>query len=95
MRELHPVKGGASEGFEFKWVQNGQTYRVRVHSADAGAPAGSNAANGWIVRVQRGRQYYDSTINDFQPAKYTNPKGDFFDENVMNNTHIPIKDPYK
>jgi hypothetical protein len=95
MRKLYPVEVGATEGFEFKWIQEGHTYRVRIHNADAGAPVKSNAANGWIVRVQRGKQYYDSTIHDFQPAKYTNPKGDFFDENIMNNTHIPIKGPYK
>lgn len=77
------------------WTQDGQTYRVRVHSADPGAPSGSNAANGWIVRVQRGKQYYDYTINDFQPARYTNSNGDFFDENIMNNTHIPIQNPYE
>ena len=53
------------------------------------------AANGWIVRVQRGERYYDYTINDFQPARYTNPNGDFFDENIMNNTHIPIQNPYE
>ena len=34
LRELYPVEGGATEGFEFKWVQDGQTYRVRVHNAD-------------------------------------------------------------
>ena len=71
LRELHPVAGGSTEGFEFKWTQDGKTYRVRVHNADPGAPSGSNAANGWIVRVQRGKQYYDYTINDFQPARYT------------------------
>ena len=76
------------------WVQDGQTYRVRVNSADPGAPAGSNASNGWVVRIQRDKQYYDPTINDFRPAKYTNPNGDFFDESIMNNTHIPIENPY-
>ena len=95
MRELYPVQGGATEGFEFKWVQDGKTYRVRVHNSDPEAPVGSNASNGWVVRVQKGKQYYDPTIDDFQPAKYTNPQGDFFDESIMNNTHIPIKDPYK
>ena len=94
LRELYPVEGGATEGFEFKWVQDGQTYRVRVHNADPEAPAGSNAANGWILRIQRGTQYYDYTINEFQPARFTNPKGPFFDESIMNNTHIPILDPY-
>ena len=95
LRELRPVDGGVTEGFEFRWEQDGQSYKLRVHNADPGAPAGSNAANGWIARVRRGTQYYDYTINDFQPARYTNPKGDFFDENIMNNTHIPIKNPYE
>lgn len=36
----------------------------------------------------------DPTIEDFQPAKFTNPNGDYFDEDIMNNTHIPIKTPY-
>lgn len=92
-RELKPVEGGATKGFEYKWVQDNQTYRVRVHNSDPSAPVGSNAYNGWVVRIQRGRQYYDYTINDFREAKYTNPKGDFFDEEIMNNTHIPITEP--
>ena len=46
LRELYPVQGGTTEGFEFKWVQNGQTYRVRVHNADPSAPVGSNAYSG-------------------------------------------------
>ena len=96
LRELTPVKGGATEGFEFKWIQDNQTYRVRVHNIDPGAPVGSNASQGWIVRIQRGRQYYDYTIEGFQPAKYTNnPNGEFFDSTITNNTHIPIKDPYQ
>lgn len=88
------MNGGATEGFEFKWIQDGQTYRVRVHNPDPSAPIGTNAYNNWVVRVQRGRQYYDYTIDDFQPAKFTNPNGDFFDESIMNNTHIPIQNPY-
>ncbi|MCI8408975.1 MAG: hypothetical protein HFJ09_06845 [Lachnospiraceae bacterium] len=95
LRELKPVVDGATEGFEFKWKQNNQTYRVRVHNQDPSAPVGSNAYNGWIVRIRRGRQFYDYTINDFREAKYTNPTGNYFDEAIMNNTHIPIKDPYK
>ena len=67
---------------------------MRVHNADPGAPTGSNVANGWILRIQRGTQYYDYTINEFQPARFTNPKGPFFDESIMNNTHIPILDSY-
>lgn len=93
MRELYPVEGRVTIGFEFKWVQDGKTFRVRIHNMDPGAPKGSHAAQGWIVRIQRGKQYYDYTINDFQPAKYTNPKGEFFDEQIMNHTHIPIVNP--
>ena len=95
LRELYPVQGGATEGFEFKWVQNGQTYRVRVHNADPSAPVGSNAYNGWVVRVQRGRRYFDPTINDFREAKYFNPNGPDYDEVIINDTHIPILDPYQ
>ena len=95
MRELYPVQGGATEGFEFKWVQNGQTYRVRVHNVDPSAPVGSNAYNGWVVRVQRGRRYFDPTINDFREAKYFNSNGPDYDEVIINDTHIPILDPYQ
>ena len=94
MRDLKPVEGGATEGFEFKWVSNEQTYRVRVHNADPSAPKGSNANNGWIVRIQRGRQFFDPTINDFRKAKYFKKNGPYFDETIVNNTHIPIKNPY-
>ncbi len=94
LRELRPVQGGATEGFEFKWTWNGQTYRVRVHNSDPSAPVGTNAYNGWVVRVQRGKWYYDPTINDFREAKYFNPTGPFFDETIVNNTHIPIHNPY-
>ena len=83
LRELYPVQGGATEGFEFKWVQNGQTYRVRVHNVDPSAPVGSNAYNGWVVRAQRGRRYFDPTINDFREAKYFNPNGPDYDEVIM------------
>lgn len=95
LRELYPVQGGATEGFEFKWVQNGQTYRVRVHNVDPSAPVGSNAYNGWVVRAQRGRRYFDPTINDFREAKYFNLNGPDYDEVIINDTHIPILDPYQ
>jgi RHS repeat-associated protein len=95
LRELYPVQGGATEGFEFKWVQNGQTYRVRVHNVDPSAPVGSNAYNGWVVRAQRGRRYFDPTINDFREVKYFNPNGPDYDEVIINDTHIPILDPYQ
>ena len=78
-------------GFDFQNIAGIQMSNRKKR----GAPSDSNATNGWIVRVQRGKRYYDYTINDFQPARYTNPNGDFFDENIMNNTHIPIQNPYE
>ncbi len=92
-RELIPVDGGATAGFEYKWNQNGQTYRIRIHNVDPSAPPGSNASQSWIVRIMRGKQYYDCILEDFQPAKFVNPRGDFFNEAIMNNTHIPIESP--
>lgn len=77
------------------WTQDGQTYRVRIHNEDPSAPVGSNAANGWVTRVRRGRLYYDYTIDMFQPARFTNPSGPYFDEIIMNNTHIPVINPYR
>lgn len=91
---MRPIAGGVTEGFEFKWVKDGKTYRVRVHNAEPSAPIGSNVANGWIVRVQKGTNYYDDTVKAFQSARFTNPSGPYFDENIMNNTHISIIDPH-
>ena len=59
MRELIPLEGGATEGYEFMWTQDGRTYRIRIHNENPSAPVGSNAANGWVTRVRRGRQYYE------------------------------------
>lgn len=56
LRELRPVEGGCTEGFEIKGISDGKTYRVRVHNDDPSAPIGSNAVNGWVVRVQQGRK---------------------------------------
>ena len=55
---------------------------------DPSAPVGSNAYNGWVVRVQRGRRYFDPTINDFREAKYFNPNGPDYDEVIINDTHM-------
>lgn len=46
-----------------------------------------------FVRVQRGRRYFDPTMNDFREAKYFNPNGPDFDEVIVNDTHIPIMNP--
>lgn len=48
-----------TEGFEYKWVEEEVTVRVRIHGPDASAPVGSNAASNWVVRVQCGKKYLD------------------------------------
>ena len=92
-RELIPEVGKVTEGFEYKWVQDGKTYRVRIHGADASAPAGSNAANGWVVRVQQGKKYLDPNSLEFQPPGITNIASPNYSEELANSTHIPIKSP--
>lgn len=92
-RELVPEVGKVTEGFEYKWIHEGKTYRVRIHGADKSAPVGSNAANGWIVRVQQGKKYLDPISMEYQPpgiTKVTSPK---YNEELANRTHIQIKNP--
>ena len=67
--------------------------RVRVHGPDASAPAGSNASEGWVVRVQEGKKYLDPTTGKYQPPGITNPSSPYYDETLGNRTHIPIKKP--
>lgn len=92
-RELIPEIEKVTEGFEYKWVQDGKTYRVRIHGADASAPAGSNAANVWVVRVQQGKKYLDPNSLEFQPLGITNIASPKYSEELANSTHISIKSP--
>ncbi|WP_081418776.1 polymorphic toxin type 30 domain-containing protein [Paenibacillus sp. Leaf72] len=94
-RELFPIEGKVMEGFEYKWVEDGQTIRVRVHGPDSSPdiPAGSNAANGWIVRIQKGKKYFDPVTGEYQPPGISNPASEFYNEDLINRTHIPIKSP--
>lgn len=81
-RELIPEVGKVTEGFEYKWVQDGKTYRVRIHGADASAPAGSNAANGWVVRVQQGKKYLSPISMEFQPPGITKIDSPYYSEEI-------------
>lgn len=92
-RELIPIEGKVTEGFEYKWTQEGKTYRVRIHGKDASAPAGSNAANGWVVRVQQGKKYLDPVSLQYQSPGITNPASQKYSEVLANRTHIPIQNP--
>ena len=92
-RELKPVEGKVTEGFEYKWTQDGKTMRVRVHGPDPSAPPGSNAAKGWIVRVQEGKKYLDPVTGEYQPPGISKSDSPFYNEDLANRTHIPIKSP--
>ncbi|MGP1434224.1 MAG: polymorphic toxin type 30 domain-containing protein [Catonella sp.] len=91
-RELTPIQGKVTEGFEYKFFENGETIRVRVHGYDQSAPIGSNAYDNWIVRVQKGKKYMDSS-GKFHPPGISNPNSEFYDEIIIDDTHIPIKVP--
>lgn len=92
-RELTPVEGKVTEGFEYKWTEDGKTMRVRIHGPDASAPVGSNALNNWVVRVQQGKKYLDPGTGKFQPPGITNISSPYYNEELANRTHIPIKHP--
>ncbi|WP_243521877.1 polymorphic toxin type 30 domain-containing protein [Bacillus pseudomycoides] len=95
-RDLSPQPGKVTEGFEYKWeAPDGSTMRVRVHGPDASAPAGSNAANGWIVRVQKGKKYFDPISGEFQPPGIVKPNSSHYNEGLANSTYIPIQPPKK
>ena len=93
-RILSPQPGKVTEGVDFTWTNSdGVKMTVRIHGLDPSAPAGSNSANGWIVRVQQGKRYLDPVSGELQPRGISNPLSEHFNENIINNTHIPIKEP--
>ncbi|MEI3613635.1 polymorphic toxin type 30 domain-containing protein [Pseudogracilibacillus sp. SO30301A] len=87
------VVGKVTEGFEYKWTEEGVTIRVRVHGPDPSAPIGSNAADNWIVRVQQGKKYLDPVTGEYQLPGISNINSPYYNEDFANRTHIPIKDP--
>ena len=88
-----PKTGEVTEGFEYKWNDGTSTYRVRVHGPDSSAPEGSNARNGWVVRIQKGHKYYDPVSGEYCPSGATNPNSPNYNETTANDTHIPIVEP--
>ncbi|EUJ33966.1 hypothetical protein MFLO_02090, partial [Listeria floridensis FSL S10-1187] len=95
-RVLTPQPGKVTEGFEYTWkASDGTKMTVRVHGPDASAPAGSNSADGWIVRVQKGKKYLDPVAGEFQPPGISRPNSEFYNEDLINSTHIPIQPPKK
>ncbi|UAC49336.1 hypothetical protein K6959_05640 [Bacillus aquiflavi] len=95
-RILTPQSGKVTEGFEYTWRNSdGKKKTVRVHGPDASAPVGSNASNGWIIRVQEGKKYLDPVTGEYQPRGITNPNSPNYSDDLANRTHIPIQPPKK
>ena len=90
-----PEPNGAQEGMKFKWLDaTGKSWRLRMHGPDANPdiPAESNAATGWVLRVQQGHLFMDPSGN-FYKDKILNPTNPNYNEYAANATHIPIQGP--
>ncbi|WP_314728261.1 polymorphic toxin type 30 domain-containing protein [Bacillus sp. Marseille-Q3570] len=90
------IPGGAAEGEKYRWTdQSGNVWNTRAHGPDPSAPEGSNAANGWIYRVEvktpSGKWTMDSHGN-FHKKNVFNPKSPHYSESIANDSHIPFKD---
>ncbi|MFP1787714.1 polymorphic toxin type 30 domain-containing protein, partial [Lonsdalea quercina] len=94
VRKLTPPEGYSGEyGYEYKWTNaGGSTSTVRIHGIDASAPAGSNASQGWVVRVFDGKRSMD--INGtYHPPGIFNPSSPHYSPSIINDVHIPINKP--
>ncbi|HBM8344866.1 TPA: hypothetical protein L0W43_004623 [Escherichia coli] len=60
IRKLTPPDGYVGDyGYEYKWTNaGGSTTTVRIHGIDPTAPAGSNASQGWVVRIMDGKKVW-------------------------------------
>lgn len=88
-RVFKPNPNGIQEGYEYKWIYNNKTWRVEIHSSDPAAPIGNNAHNGWVFRVQKGKKRMDSAGN-FHKASIFKKDSPNYDEDIANDSHIPI-----
>ena len=94
VRKLTPPEGYAGDyGYEYKWAnESGGTTTVRIHGVDPLAPSGSNASQGWVVRVMDGKKSMD--INGtYHPPGVFNESSPYYNPSVINDVHIPIVKP--
>ncbi len=90
------IPGGAEKGVKYRWTDtNGDVYNVRAHSPDPSAPPGSNAAEGWIYRVEvrfggQGKTYFMDSSGNFHPQNVMKPTSPMYNEAIANDTHIPF-----
>jgi hypothetical protein len=88
-----PDLGRIEEGMKFGWIDViGQDWEVRMHEPDIKAPMGSNAASGWVVRIQRDNYYMDNAGN-FYKQNWLKPTSLKYNPANANATHIPIQAP--
>ncbi|WP_041933121.1 polymorphic toxin type 30 domain-containing protein [Gloeothece verrucosa] len=59
---------------------------------DLTAPEGSNARQGWVVRIQWGNKFLDYKGN-FTHRNSHNSNSPYYNPNIANDTHIPIQEP--
>ena len=91
-----PVPGGAANGVKYQWTDlEGNLWNVRAHSIDPSAPAGSNASQGWVYRVEvrwggQGKTYYMDGVGNYHPENVMKPTSPMYDANIANDTHIPL-----
>lgn len=65
---------------------------MRIHGPYALAPPGSNASNGWVVRIMDGKKSMD--INGvYHPPGIFNPSNPSYNPSAINDVHIPITKP--
>lgn len=87
------IEGGAKDGSKYAWIdKDGARWKLRMHGPDPGAPEGSNSSKGWIVRIQRDKQYMDSS-GSFHRKNLLNRRSLRYNKAVANDTHIPIQTP--
>lgn len=96
VRKLTPPKEYIGDyGYEYKWKNaNGGTTTVRIHGIDETAPAGTNASQGWVVRIMDGKKSMDINGN-YHPTGIFNPDSPNYNPSLINDVHIPINKPTK
>lgn len=89
-----PALRGAQKGMRFHWKDaSGKSWRVRMHGPDPSAPAWSNAARGWVLRVKHSGKFMDADGIFYTENAIKNPNSDNYDPANADKTHIPIQAP--
>ncbi|MFW5407038.1 polymorphic toxin type 30 domain-containing protein, partial [Pectobacterium brasiliense] len=96
IRKLTPPDGYTGDyGYEYKWANaGGGTTTVRIHGPDSVAPQGSNASQGWVVKIMDGKKSMDAS-GAYHPPGIFNESSPYYNAAVINDVHIPISQPTK